>query len=178
MSPWYLLRPLQPKTILTFKTNKARIKIWARADANTRYVPALDIYTGKKGNTTEKGVGATVVKHLCERLYHYYYHIYYDNFFPMWTLVSIWPLCIAVEHYEQIVKVSQRIWNHWSKRTSDERWQQNLPARRSNRQCLAGQLTCCNNCNQLKSNHYNQCCKEEPRWYDQFLHLPTLYCSV
>ena len=69
------------KQYLPMKPVKRGIKVWVRADANTRYVSAFDVYAGKKGNTTEKGLGATVVKHLCEKLYHSYRHIYYDNFF-------------------------------------------------------------------------------------------------
>ena len=69
------------KQYLPLKPIKRGIKVWTMADANTGYVSAFDIYTGKKGSTTEKGLGATVVKHLCERLYNSYRHIYYDNFF-------------------------------------------------------------------------------------------------
>ena len=69
------------KQYLPMKPVKRGIKVWVRTDANTGYVSAFEVYTGKKGNTTEKGLGATVVKHLCEKLYHSYRHISYDNFF-------------------------------------------------------------------------------------------------
>ena len=56
------------KQYLPMKPVKRGIKVWVRADANTGYVSAFNVYAGKKGNTTEKGLGATVVKHLCEKL--------------------------------------------------------------------------------------------------------------
>lgn len=54
------------KQYLPMKTIKRGIKVWARADANNSYISAFAVYTGKKGNTSEKGLGAKVVKALCE----------------------------------------------------------------------------------------------------------------
>ena len=36
------------------------------ADAHTGYVSGFEIYAGKKGDTVEKGLGASVVKTLCQ----------------------------------------------------------------------------------------------------------------
>ena len=69
------------KQYLPMKPIKRGIKVWAQADANTGYISAFEVYTGKKGNTSEKGLGAKVVKALCEQLKNSYRHIYYDNFF-------------------------------------------------------------------------------------------------
>ena len=69
------------KQYLPMKPIKRGIKVWARADATTGYVSAFEVYTGKKGNTSEKGLGAKVVKSLCTELYNSYRHIYFDNYF-------------------------------------------------------------------------------------------------
>ena len=69
------------KQYLPMKPIKRGIKIWMRADATTGYVSAFDVYTGKKGSSSEKGLGSRVVKELCEDIYHTYRHIYYDNYF-------------------------------------------------------------------------------------------------
>ena len=56
-------------------------KVWARADADNGYVSAFEVYTGRKGNTTEKGLGTAVVKGLTEQLHGTYRHVFYNNFF-------------------------------------------------------------------------------------------------
>ena len=66
---------------MPIKPIKRGIKVWARADANNGYILAFEVYTGRKGNTTEKGLGATVVKGLTEQLHGTYCHVFYDNFF-------------------------------------------------------------------------------------------------
>ena len=62
---------------------KRGIKVWARADASNGYVSVsvFEVYTGRKRNTTEKGLGAMVVKELTEQLHGTYCHVIYDNFF-------------------------------------------------------------------------------------------------
>ena len=50
---------------------KRGIKVWVRADANNEYVSASEVYTGRKGNTTERGLAATIVKGLTEQLQAY-----------------------------------------------------------------------------------------------------------
>ena len=47
---------------------KRGIKVWMRADAVSGYVSAFQVYSGKKGNSTEKALGSKVVKHLTEEL--------------------------------------------------------------------------------------------------------------
>ena len=58
------------KQYMPQKPVKRGIKCWVRADAVTRYVSAFEVYTGRKGDTVEKGLGANVVKSLCESIYH------------------------------------------------------------------------------------------------------------
>ena len=69
------------KQCMSNKPIKQGIKVWVRADADSGYVSAFEVYTGKKGNTAEKGLGAKVVKFLREHLYGLYHHVYFDNFF-------------------------------------------------------------------------------------------------
>ena len=69
------------KQCMSNKSIKQGIKVWVRADADSGYVSAFEVYTGKKGNTAEKGLGAKVVKFRSEHLYGSYRHVYFDNFF-------------------------------------------------------------------------------------------------
>ena len=46
-------------------------------------VSAFDVYTGKKGQAVEHGLGARVVKELSSNLHHTYRHLYFDNFFSI-----------------------------------------------------------------------------------------------
>ena len=41
------------------------LKVWTLADAHNGYVSTIDVYTGRKGDTTEHGLRARVVKDLC-----------------------------------------------------------------------------------------------------------------
>ncbi len=69
------------KQYMPNKPVKRGIKVWMRADAVNGYVSGLEVYTGKKGNSAEKGLGANVVKCLTETLENTHRHIYFDNFF-------------------------------------------------------------------------------------------------
>ena len=69
------------KQYLPLKPIKRDIKVWMRADAVSGYVLAFQVYSGKKGNDTEKTLGSKVVKHLTEELQNTYRHVYFDNYF-------------------------------------------------------------------------------------------------
>ena len=69
------------KQYMPMKPIKRGIKFWVRADAHNGYISAFPVYTGRKGNTTEKGPGATVVKGLTGQLYGTYHHVFYDDCF-------------------------------------------------------------------------------------------------
>ena len=69
------------KQYLPLKPIKRDIKVWMRADAVSGYVSAFQVYSGKKGNDTEKTLGSKVVKHLTEELQNTYRHVYFDNYF-------------------------------------------------------------------------------------------------
>ena len=69
------------------------------ADANSGYVSAFEVYTGKKRNTSETGLGAKVVKRLSEQQYSSHCHVYFDNLFSNVDLVLdlLEVDCTAVE---------------------------------------------------------------------------------
>ena len=56
------------KQYMPQKPVKRGFKVWTLADAHNGYVSQIEIYTGKKGNTAEKGLGARVVKDLSSEL--------------------------------------------------------------------------------------------------------------
>ena len=47
---------------MLLKPTKRGIKVWVAADNSNGYFSHFEIYTGKKGNSTEHGLGARVVK--------------------------------------------------------------------------------------------------------------------
>ena len=55
--------------------------MWALANVLNGYVANFQMYTGKQGDSTEKGLGAEVVKHLTAPYVNSYRHVYFDNFF-------------------------------------------------------------------------------------------------
>ena len=69
------------KQYMPNKPIKRGIKVWMRADADNGFVSDFQVYTGKKGDAAEKGLGSKVVKSLSEKLYGSYRHMYFDNFF-------------------------------------------------------------------------------------------------
>ena len=69
------------KQYMPKKPVKRGLKVWMQADAKNGYVSDLEVYTGRKGDTVEKGLGSSVVKTLTSGLQHTYRHIYFDNFF-------------------------------------------------------------------------------------------------
>lgn len=52
-----------------------------RANAENGFVSDFQVYTGKKEEAAEKGLGSKVVKGLSEKLYGSYHHVYFDNFY-------------------------------------------------------------------------------------------------
>ena len=85
------------KQYMPLKPVKRGFKVWTLADAHTGYVYSLEVYTGKKGDTVEKGLGARVIHTLSRPLQHRYmymnvhfmepylrnphryHHLYFDN---------------------------------------------------------------------------------------------------
>ena len=52
-----------------------------QAEAVNGYVSGFEVYTGKKSDSMEKGLRATVVKTLSDDMHHTHRHLYFDNFF-------------------------------------------------------------------------------------------------
>ena len=76
------------KQYLPMKPVKRGFKIWVRADSHNGYVCEFECYTGKKGDTTEVGLGGSVVTRLTRDLVGKAYHIFMDSFFFISATVS------------------------------------------------------------------------------------------
>lgn len=79
------------KQYMPNKPVKRGFKIWARCDSDTGYLYEFDVYTGKKGNETEFGLGAAVVNSLCKALIDEkmdHVHVAFDNFFSSTELMQ------------------------------------------------------------------------------------------
>ena len=59
---------------------KRGIKVWVLADSSNGYFSRLEVYTGKKGNRAEKGLGARVVKDLTSDFQRRWHWVFFDNF--------------------------------------------------------------------------------------------------
>ena len=57
------------KQYMPKKPIKRGIKAWVLADSKTGYISRLDLYKGKNGNNTDKGLGSNV-KNLCQNIKH------------------------------------------------------------------------------------------------------------
>ena len=76
------------KQFMPKKPIKRGFKVWCRCDSKNGYTCSFQVYTGKVGQTTEKNLGARVVKDLSESLRGKNYHLYFDNFFSSPTLLA------------------------------------------------------------------------------------------
>ncbi|CAB3247092.1 unnamed protein product [Arctia plantaginis] len=79
------------KQYLPNKPIKRGFKIWARCDSSTGYLFEFEVYTGKKDNDTEFGLGAAVVNSLCKVLIEEKIenaHVTFDNFFASTQLMQ------------------------------------------------------------------------------------------
>ena len=69
------------KQYMPNKPIRRGFKIWMRADAESGYVCQFDVYKGKDGKKTEKGLGGNVVMKLTQHIHGHYHHIFIDNYF-------------------------------------------------------------------------------------------------
>ena len=76
------------KQYLPKKPIKRGFKVWCRSDSKTGYTCAFQVYTGKVGDTTEKNLGARVVKDLSKDIKDKNYFVFFDNFFSSPTLLA------------------------------------------------------------------------------------------
>ena len=75
------------KQYLPKKPIKRGIKVWVLADSSNGYFSRLDVYTGKKGDSVEKGLGARVVKDLTQDFQGSWHRVYFDNYFTSKALL-------------------------------------------------------------------------------------------
>ena len=75
------------KQYMPKKPIKRWIKVWVLGDSCNGYFSRLDVYTGRKGNTTEVGLGARVVKELTQDFHNRWHRVYFDNFLTSKTLL-------------------------------------------------------------------------------------------
>ena len=71
------------KQYMPMKPIKRGIKVWMRADSITHFVSRFQVYTGRPRGGQEHGLGERVVTELSSDLEDGYYHLYFDNFFPL-----------------------------------------------------------------------------------------------
>ena len=62
--------------------------MWVRADSRNGYFSLFEVYTGKKKDVVKHQLGARVVKDLTKELQGKWHHVYFDNFFTSYSLLS------------------------------------------------------------------------------------------
>ena len=77
------------KQYMPMKPVKRGIKVWALADAANGFIANFQVYTGKRGDQVEKGLGANVVTTLTKPYVNSFSHIYFDNFFTGVDLLDL-----------------------------------------------------------------------------------------
>ena len=70
------------------KPTKRGFKVWCRCDSKNGYTSDFQVYAGKQGDSTEKNLGARVVKDLAEDIQGKNYFLFFDNFFSSPTLLA------------------------------------------------------------------------------------------
>ncbi len=104
------------KQYLPMKLVKRGFKIWVRADSHNGYVCEFECYTGKKGDTTEVGLGGSVVTRLTRDLVGKAYHIFMDSFFSSVTLyhqlLSDNIYCTGTRQTDATSLLTSRMWQN------------------------------------------------------------------
>ena len=83
------------KQYLPMKPIKRGIKVWVLGDSSNGYFSRLEVYTGKKGNTVEKDLGARVVKDLTQDFQSRWHRVYFDNFFTSSVTWRKWGCMVS-----------------------------------------------------------------------------------
>ena len=65
---------------MPLKPVKRGIKVWVLADSHNGYFQKFEVYSGKKGDSPEKSLGAKVVKSLTSELHGKHHHFDMINF--------------------------------------------------------------------------------------------------
>ena len=62
--------------------------MWCRADSKNGYICSFQVYTGKEGDSTEKNLGARVIKELSKDIQGKNNFLFFDNYFSSPTLLA------------------------------------------------------------------------------------------
>ena len=62
--------------------------MWVLADSHNGYFQKFEVYSGKKGDSPEKALGAKVVKSLASELHGKHHHVSFDNYFTSVSLLE------------------------------------------------------------------------------------------
>ena len=76
------------KQYMPLKPVKRGIKVWVIADSHNGYFQKFEVYSEKKGDSAEKGLGAKVVKSLTSELHKKHHHVFFDNYFTSVNLLE------------------------------------------------------------------------------------------
>lgn len=76
------------KQYMPKKPIKWGFKFWMRSDAKSGYCYELDLYTGKKSEDSEYGLGETIVLNLSEKISHLRVRLAFDNYFSSVRLIE------------------------------------------------------------------------------------------
>ena len=76
------------KQYLPNKPVKRGFKVWVLGDSRNGYFTDFEVYTGKKGNKSEKQLGKRVVRDLTKCLKGKHHHVYFDNYFTSFELID------------------------------------------------------------------------------------------
>ena len=69
------------KQYIKDKPTKWRFKFWVLADSKNGYTCDFNLYTGRRENPTDNGLGYDVVMNLMQRFLDQGYCLYVDNFY-------------------------------------------------------------------------------------------------
>ena len=76
------------KQYMLLKPVKRGIEVWVLADSHNGYFQKFEVYSGKKGDSPEKALGAKVVKSLTSELHRKHHHVFFDNYFTSVSLLE------------------------------------------------------------------------------------------
>ncbi|KAK7089368.1 hypothetical protein V1264_025076 [Littorina saxatilis] len=73
---------------MPIKPIKWGMKVWCAAESNTGYLLQFEVYTGRRADGTQHGLGHDVVMRLSSPFFGLHHHLYFDNFFSSVTLMT------------------------------------------------------------------------------------------
>ena len=154
------------KQYMPLKPVKRGIKVWALADASNGYMSNFQVYTGRQGNSVEKGLGTNVVTTLTKPYVNSFRHVYFDNFFTSTDLL------LELERSNLYGCGTMRINRKGfpadlkpvvKKRFEGERRLQDVPGQKPYRICMEGQQGS-GHCSHQQRSYHRGGNTEEERW--------------